>query len=129
MKAILIAIVCILLFTLPAEGINWMHVTSTDNARFYVDIDSIKQAEKPIVEAWTKWVYNEPKIAKELNDYVAHVSTHREYNCEERKTRELEQSAYNKEHRVVAHNPYKMSWFDVPPKTALSELLELICQF
>ena len=129
MKALLITAACILLFSLPAEGASWVHVTSTANATFYVDIDGIDKAGKPVVKAWTKWVYNEPKFSEELNEHVSHISTYRAYNCESRKILDLDQFAYSRDARLIARNPEKESWVDVPPKTALHDLFEIICQF
>ena len=63
---------------------NWAFVTGNDDAKIFVDIDSLRIHERD-VQVWEKWVYVKPKEVKNSSqkntyDLEVHLSI---YHCDE----------------------------------------------
>jgi len=127
MKALLIVIVLIFLFTLSVEASDWRIMPSSSNAfLFFVDVASIKHLESKIVRAWFK-VINNPLSIKLP---VRYTLIHQEFDCELERLRTLSVVRFDKEDNFISKSGSGESarWADIEPDTASKKTLCILCK-
>lgn len=134
MKGILIAIVCMFLCPLPAEGADWVQVTVTPRGdTYFVDNNSIVHVEDN-VRATTKHVLKEP--LQEEKGSIYSTRSDEEYDCRKRRTRRTSLHAYDMNNEKIlwnysplqANSPeISVSWRLIHPGTAKHEIYKFLC--
>ena len=134
MKAILTAFVFIFLFTLQAEGVDWVQVTSTPRRDIYfVDKESIIHAENKNVRTTTKHVLKEP--IHEEKGSIYSTQSYEEYDCRQGRTRRTSVRAYDINENILWHySPLRanspeisVSWRLIKPGTSKHAIYKFLC--
>jgi hypothetical protein len=116
-KKLFLIFFCIL-FTVTAEGADWVKVTEVDN--FYLDVSSIKQVAPGQYQAWSKTEFKDGASLKE-----ARINSL--FHCVERKVKELQGTLYYKDGTV--HDEGERDWHDVVPESNYEKVLNFVCTY
>ncbi len=117
MKALLTAIVCVLLFALPAEGAEWVLIAeNVDDDAFFIDIGNIKYMRNEQVRAWIKTITknNHPYCAdkgKLCNRIIQQI----QFDCKSDTLEVLHEEIYTPSNSFRLSEPEELNWYWLYP--------------
>jgi Surface-adhesin protein E len=126
MRVLYISIILIFLFTVSAEGADWVFVSRNNEGRWYVDKDSIEHISINVVRAWIKTVCLKncelgPKKVKEGLAYA-------EYDCKGKKERLLLEVNYFEDGTTSEANYPDSNFTDIPPDSIEEGIHDYLCK-
>ena len=117
MRALLIVTVLFFLFTLPAEGTEWVLIAeNVDDDTFFLDKGNIKHMRNDKVRAWIKTITkkNHPSCGN-AGKHCHRIIQHIEFDCDTDTVKVLHEEIYTAKNSFRLSKPEELNWYWLYP--------------
>lgn len=119
----------LLIFSAHVAAQNWAAVTTTDEATWYVDMNTLERKDD-IIRVWMLVDLTRP-LSSQNKEYKSNISLE-EFDCIDKKFRTLQFSSRTEnmgQGDIIYMNNELTEWIFIPPNSVINDTMLFVCNY